>query len=264
MSQAAVGEAAIGITGSILNGVARIEIARPEKKNAITSAMYQSMADAIAAAHDDSAVRAILIHGLKDIFTAGNDLEDFMKNPPADMTAPVFQFMQALAYAEKPVVAAVNGAAVGIGTTMLMHCDLVYCADNSVFSMPFVSLGICPEFGSSLLVPLAAGYHKAVEKLLLADPINADEALEMKIVNRVLPRDDVLSHALKQAERFNQLPPASVRTTKRLLRAGWKAMTEKVIADEANSFAAMLRSAEAKEAFTAFFERRKPDFSRFS
>ncbi len=178
----------MSVTSTTVNGVARIQIARPEKKNAITAAMYQSMADALAAAHEDSAARAILIHGQKDIFTAGNDLEDFMKNPPADMNAPVFQFMQALGYAEKPVVAAVNGAAVGIGTTMLMHCDLVYCADNSVFSMPFVSLGLCPEFASSLLIPLNAGYHKAVEKLLLAEPINAGEAVEMNIVNRVLPR----------------------------------------------------------------------------
>ena len=253
----------MSITAVTVNGVARVEIARPEKKNAITAAMYQSMADAIAAAHDDPMVRSILICGQKDIFTAGNDLEDFAKNPPADMNAPVFQFMQALGYAEKPVVAAVNGAAVGIGTTMLMHCDLVYCADNSIFSMPFVTLGLCPEFASSLLIPLNAGYHMAVEKLLLADPISASEALEMKIVNRVLPRDDVRDFAIKQAERFNQLPPASVRTTKRLLRSGWKTLTEKVIAEEAGQFGAMVRSAEAKEAFAAFFERRKPDFSRF-
>ena len=254
----------MSVVTTTINGVARIQIARPEKKNAITAAMYQAMAEALAIAQDDPAARAILIHGHKDIFTAGNDLEDFMKNPPADMNAPVFQFMQALGYAEKPVVAAVNGAAVGIGTTMLMHCDLVYCADNSVFSMPFVSLGLCPEFASSLLIPLNAGYHKAVEKLLLAEPIGADEAVEMKIVNRVLPADDVLDFAIKQAERFNQLPPASVRVTKRLLRSGWKAVTERVIADEASSFGQMLRSAEAKEAFTAFFERRKPDFSKFA
>ena len=254
----------MSIATTTINGVARIQITRPEKKNAITAAMYQSMADALAAANDDSTARAILICGQKDIFTAGNDLEDFMKNPPADMNAPVFQFMQALGYSEKPVIAAVNGAAVGIGTTMLMHCDLVYCADNSVFSLPFVSLGLCPEFASSLLIPLNAGYHKAVEKLLLAEPISADEAVDMKIVNRVLAPDDVLDFAIKQAERFNQLPPASVRTTKRLLRSGWKTATEKVIADEANSFGQMLRSVEAKEAFTAFFERRKPDFSKFA
>jgi enoyl-CoA hydratase/carnithine racemase len=245
-------------------GVARIEIARPEKKNALTVAMYQQMADAIAAAHDDGAVRAIVIHGQPDIFTAGNDLEDFMKNPPTGMDAPVFQFMMALGMAEKPVVAAVNGAAVGIGTTMLAHCDLAYCADNAMFSMPFVSLGLCAEFGSSLLVPLAAGYHKAAEKLLLGEPMSAEEALEMKLVNRILPPNEVLDYAIKQARRFNNLPPTSVRETKRLMKAGWKSVTEKIIADEAQTFARMLKSAEAKEAFSAFFERRKPDFSKFS
>ncbi len=254
----------MSIAVQTINGVARIAIARPEKKNAITVAMYQAMADAIGAAHDDGAVRAILIHGEPDIFTAGNDLEDFMKNPPAGMDAPVFQFMQTLGLAEKPVVAAVNGAAVGIGTTLLMHCDLVYCADNAMFSMPFVSLGVCSEFASSLTIPLAAGFHKAAEKLLLAEPISAEEALEMQIVNRILPPGEVLDFAIRQAERFNALPPASVRETKRLMKAGWRAMTEKLIVDEAKTFEKLLRGAEAKEAFTAFFERRKPDFSRFS
>ena len=254
----------MSIRTETINGVARIEIARPEKKNAITTAMYQAMADAIAAAHDDGAVRAILIHGQKDIFTAGNDLEDFMKNPPSGMDAPVFRFMQALGYSEKPVVAAVNGAAVGIGTTMLMHCDLVYCADNAMFSMPFVSLGLCSEFASSLLIAMNAGYHKAVEKLLLADPISAEEAVEMKIVNRILPPNEVLDYAIRQAERFNKLPPASVRETKRLMKASWKSVTEKIIVDEAKSFGAMLLKPEAKEAFAAFYDRRAPDFSKFS
>ena len=253
----------MSIAVQTINGVARIAIARPEKKNAITVAMYQEMADAIGAAHDDGAVRAILIHGERDVFTAGNDLEDFLKNPPAGMDAPVFQFMQMLGLAEKPVVAAVNGAAVGIGTTMLMHCDLVYCADNAMFSMPFVSLGVCSEFASSLTIPLAAGFHKAAEKLLLAEPISAEEAFEMKIVNRILPPGEVLDYAIRQAERFNALPPASVRETKRLMKASWRAMTEKLIVDEAKSFEKLLRGAEAKEAFTAFFERRKPDFSSF-
>jgi enoyl-CoA hydratase/carnithine racemase len=245
------------------DGVATIEIARPDKKNALTVAMYQQMADAIGAAHDDATVRAILIHGQPDIFTAGNDLEDFMKNPPADEKAPVFQFMAALGYAEKPVIAAVNGAAVGIGTTMLLHCDFAYCADNAMFSMPFVSLGLCSEFASSLLVPLNAGYHKAAEKLLLGEPMSAEEALEMRIVNRILPPGEVLDYARKQALRFNGLPPTSVRETKRLMKAGWRSVTEKLIQDEARSFARMLRTEEAKEAFNAFFERRKPDFSRF-
>jgi enoyl-CoA hydratase/carnithine racemase len=246
------------------DGVARIEIARPEKKNALTAAMYQAMADAIAAAHDDAAVRAILIHGQPSIFCAGNDLEDFLKNPPAGLDAPVFQFMQALGTAEKPVVAAVHGAAVGIGTTMLMHCDFVYAADNAMFSMPFVSLGICAEFGSSMLVPLAAGYHKAAEKLLLGEPISAEEAVEMRIVNRLLPPGEVLAYATRQAQRFNTLPPASVRATKRLMKSGWKAVVEKVIMDEGQTFAKMLTQGEAREAMSAFLERRKPDFSAFS
>ena len=254
----------MSIRTETVNGVARIEIARPEKKNALTVAMYKAMADAIAAANDDGAVRSLLIHGQKDIFTAGNDLEDFMKNPPSGMDAPVFQFMQALGYCEKPVVVAVNGAAVGIGTTMLMHSDLVYCADNAMFSMPFVSLGLCAEFASSVLIAMNAGYHKAVEKLLLADPISAEEALEMKIVNRILPPNEVLDYAIRQAERFNKLPPVSVRETKRLMRAGWKAIIEKLIVDEAKTFGTLLSRPEAKEAFTAFYERRTPDFSQFS
>jgi enoyl-CoA hydratase/carnithine racemase len=127
-----------------------------------------------------------------------------------------------------------------------------------------VSLGLCAEFGSSLLVPLAAGYHKAAEKLLLGEPMSAEEALEMKLVNRILPPNEVLDYAIKQARRFNNLPPTSVRETKRLMKAGWKSVTEKIIADEAQTFARMLKSAEAKEAFSAFFERRKPDFSKFA
>jgi enoyl-CoA hydratase/carnithine racemase len=256
----------MSIKAETAGGVARIEIARPEKKNAITVAMYQQLADAFTAANADSQVRAIVIHGQPDVFTAGNDLEDFMAHASREqgLDAPVFQFMRALGNSEKPVVAAVNGAAVGIGTTMLMHCDLVYCADNAMFSMPFVSLGLCPEFASSLLVPLAAGYHRAAEKLLLSEPISAEEAVEMRIVNRILPPNEVLALAKRQAARFTQLPPASVRETKRLLRSAWKAAGEKAIVEESQSFARLLASPEAKEAFKAFFERRKPDFSRFA
>jgi enoyl-CoA hydratase/carnithine racemase len=245
-------------------GVARIEIARPEKKNAITFAMYQQLAAAIDAANEDNTVRAMLIHGQPDIFTAGNDLEDFLKNPPTNAEAPAFQFMRALGSTEKPVVAAVNGAAVGIGTTLLLHCDLVYSADDAKFSMPFVSLGLCPEFASSMLLPLAAGYHKAAEKLLLSEPISAEEAVEMNIVNRLLPPNEVLDYAKRQAARFALLPPNAVRATKRLLRAGWRSAVEKAILDEGTTFGRLLVSPEAKEAFTAFFERRKPDFSKFA
>ncbi len=252
----------MGIKTEISAGVARIEIARPEKKNAITTAMYAQMAEAVAAAHDDASVHAILIHGAREIFTAGNDLEDFLKHPPASPDAPVFRFMSALGRAEKPVVAAVNGAAVGIGTTMLLHCDLAYCADDAKFSVPFVSLGLCPEFGSSLLLPLAAGYHRAAEKLLLSEPFSAEDALEMGLVNRILPPGEVLEHARKQATRFASLPPTSVRETKRLMKAGWRAVVERAIVDESATFGRLLTSPEAKEAMTAFFARRKPDFTR--
>lgn len=248
------------IVTETVEGVARIEIARPEKKNALTAAMYQQLADALLAAEADPAVRAVLICGQPDIFTAGNDLEDFLKNPPQGAGAPVFQFMRALAHASKPVVAAVNGAAVGIGTTLLLHCDLVYCADNAMFSMPFVSLGLCPEFASSLLVAQNAGYHKAAEKLLLGEPISAEEALEMKIVNRLLPPAEVRAYAQRQAQRFSALAPSAVRETKRLLKAPQRAALDAVIEDEARSFGHLLASTEAKEAFSAFLEKRKPQF----
>ncbi len=241
-------------------GVARIEIARPEKKNALTTAMYQQLADALTAAQADPAVHAVLMHGQPDLFTAGNDLEDFLKNPPPGPGAPLFQFMRALAHASKPVVAAVNGAAVGIGTTLLMHCDLVYCADNAMFSMPFVSLGLCPEFASSVLIAQSAGYHKAAEKLLLGEPISAEEALEMRIVNRLLPPTEVRAYAQRQALRFATLPPTAVCETKRLIKTPKRAAVDAAIEEEAQSFGKLLVSAEAKEAFNAFLGKRKPNF----
>jgi enoyl-CoA hydratase/carnithine racemase len=253
----------LSIQTSTLNGVARIGIARVEKKNAITAAMYQAMADAISAAQADASVRAVLIHGHPEIFTSGNDLEEFAKNPPAGLDSPVFRFMQAMISAEKPIAAAVNGAAVGIGTTLLLHCDLVYAADNAKFSMPFVSLGLCAEFASSILVASNAGYVRAAEKLLLSEPFDVSEAIEMGIVNRALPPEEVLAYAQGRAERFNLLPPDAVRTTKRLMRASQKQHIGQVIAAEGTEFARLLRSDEAKEAFSAFFERRKPDFSKF-
>ena len=156
----------------------------------------------------------------------------------------------------------VNGAAVGIGTTLLLHCDLVYCADDSRFSLPFVNLGLCPEFGSSLLLPLAAGYHRAAEKLLLGEPASAEEALEMGLVNRILPPAEVLGHAQRRCARLAQLPPAALRETKRLLKEGWRSATERAISEESVAFGRLLGSAEAREAFSAFLDRRPPDFSK--
>jgi enoyl-CoA hydratase/carnithine racemase len=251
------------IKTATLNGVATIEIARPEKKNAITVAMYQAMADALIAAKADAAVRAVLLTGQPGIFTSGNDLEDFMQQPRGDMNSPVFQFMRALIECDKPVVAAVTGAAIGIGTTMLLHCDLVYVADDARLAMPFVSLGLVPEFASSLVVPQLMGHRRAAEKLLLGDPFTGEQAVECGIANAVLPAGEVAAHARRMAERFNALPPGAVREAKALMRRPLMEQTLQTIGVEAQAFGARLKSPEAREAFQAFFEKRRPDFSKF-
>jgi enoyl-CoA hydratase/carnithine racemase len=245
------------------NGVAVIEIARPEKKNALTQAMYTAMAEAIAAADADAAIRAVLVTGQPGIFTSGNDLEDFMQRPPAGEDSPVFQFMKALAACGKPVVAAVTGGAIGIGTTMLLHCDLVYVSDEARLAMPFVGLGLVPEYASSLLVTQLVGHVKATELLLLGEPFNGEAAVEMGIANAVLPAAEVVNHARRMAERFNALPPGAVRESKALMRRAQKALVEETVRVEGEIFGKRLRSPEAMEAFQAFFQKRKPDFSKF-
>lgn len=250
------------IRSEVQEGIARIEIARPERKNAITSQMYGLMADALLAAAADAAVRAVVLHGAPGVFSAGNDIQDFLQRPALDGNSDTLRFMRALMEHERPVVAAVNGAAVGIGTTLLMHCDLVYAADDAMFSMPFVSLGLCPEFGSSLLVPLSSGYHRAAEKMLLGEPISAEEALEMGIVNRLVPPASVLEYAMRQARRICALPPESVRQTKRLLKEGARALVRQAMDGETQTFSRLLQSPESREALSAFLERRKPDFAR--
>jgi enoyl-CoA hydratase/carnithine racemase len=258
----------MSIKTATLNGVATIEIARPEKKNALTVAMYQAMSDALRAAQADPAVRAVLITGQPGIFTSGNDIEDFIGRPPESGSnaaqSPVFQFMQALATCEKPVIAAVTGAAIGIGTTLLLHCDLVYVSDEARLAMPFVSLGLVPEFASSLIVPRLMGHVKAAEKLLLGEPFTPQDAVDMHIANAVLPAGEVVGHARRVAERFNALPPGAVRDTKRLMKRVSAPEVIDTIAVEGAIFSSRLRSPEAMEAFQAFFQKRKPDFLQFS
>lgn len=252
------------ILTSIASGILTLQFNRPERKNAITGAMYQSLADALTAAESDSTVRAILIAGHTEIFTAGNDLEDFMKDRTPTEDRSVFKFMRALSGSTKPIVAAVSGAAVGIGTTLLMHCDLVYAADNAKFSMPFAQLGLCPEFASSLLLPQLAGYPRAAEKLLLGEAFLAQEALDMGLVSKVLPAAELLAFAQGQAAKLVALPAASIRTTKALMKRARTGAIDDTMAAENAQFGAMLQAPEAKEAFTAFFEKRRPDFSRFN
>ena len=257
----------MSIRTATFNKVLSIEIARPEKKNALTQAMYNAMADALVAANTDASVRAVLITGQPGVFTSGNDIEDFMQRPPASGEGapmpPVIRFMHALLDFEKPVVAAVTGAAVGIGTTMLLHCDLVYVSDESRLAMPFVSLGLVPEYASSLLLPALLGHVKAAEKLMLGEPFSGSDAVDCGIANAVLPAAEVVNHARRMAERFNNLPPQAVRETKRLMREPQKARIREVMAAESALFGARLRSPEATEAFQAFFQKRKPDFSLF-
>ena len=257
----------MSIKTAVHNGVATIEIARPEKKNALTMAMYTAMCDALDAAREDAAVRALLITGQPGIFTSGNDIEDFLSRPPGQgghvVESPVGRFLMALSAFDKPVVAAVTGAAIGIGTTMLLHCDLVYVADDARLAMPFTSLGLVPEFASSLLVPQLMGMRRAAEKLLLGDPFTAEQAVECGIANAVLPANEVLNHARHMAERFNALPPGAVRESKRLMRAPQLELVAQTIRTEGALFAARLRSPEAMEAMQAFLQKRKPDFSKF-
>ncbi|MDP1976386.1 enoyl-CoA hydratase [Undibacterium sp.] len=250
------------------NGILTIHFNRPEKKNAITQAMYQTMADALRDAETDVAVRAILITGKPEIFTAGNDLEDFMKNASSiasvDAVPSVYQFMQALNESGKPVIAAVSGAAVGIGTTLLMHCDMIYLADNAKLSMPFTQLGLCPEFASSMIFQQIVGYQRAAEKLMLGEAFSADEAFEMGFVNKVLPLEELLPYAQRQAAKLVALPAASIRVTKRLMKGNQPAAISDKMTEENKHFSAMLNAPEAKEAFMAFFQKRKPDFSQFN
>jgi enoyl-CoA hydratase/carnithine racemase len=253
----------MSIKTATLNGVATIEIARPEKKNAITGAMYQQMAEALNVAKADAAVRAVLITGQPGIFTSGNDIEDFMQRPPGTTESPAFVFMRALMGCDKPVIAAVTGAAIGIGTTMLLHCDFVYVSDEARLAMPFVSLGLVPEFASSLIVPQLMGNVRAAEKLLLGDPFTGADAVECGIANAVLPAAEVVNHARRIAERFNALPPGAVRDSKTLMRSARAKLAAETITAEAEVFGKRLRSPEAQEAFSAFFQKRKPDFSTF-
>ncbi len=258
----------MSIRTSIEQGILTIEFDRIDKKNAITAAMYQTMADALRDAETDPSVRAIVFRGKPEVFTAGNDLEDFMQRPPTSgdgmHPAPVFQFLQQISHASKPLVAAVSGAAVGIGTTLLLHCDLVYASETARLSLPFVSLGLCPEAASSLLLPKLVGYQRAAEKLLLGEPFSAQEAFEIGLVTRVLPAAELHDFALQQARKLAALPASSLRETKRLMKGNDVAAVEKKMAEEGEVFRRMLVAPEAKEAFSAFFEKRKPDFTKFN
>ena len=246
------------------DGVLRIEMRRPEKKNALTGPMYAAMADALERAAGEDAVRVVLIHGQPEVFTAGNDLADFLNGPTDDPERPVFRFLRDIAAAPKPLVAAVAGNAVGVGTTMLLHCDLVYVGESARFQLPFVNLALCPEAASSLLLPRLAGHQRASELLLFGEPFNAVKAYEIGLANAIHPDASLLDAALERARKLATLPAASLRETKRLLKQSVAALVPQAMREEGEIFTRQLASPAAKEAFSAFLEKRKPDFSKFT
>ena len=251
------------ILTTIENRIQTISFNRPEKKNAITNQMYLDAVDALQAADANPEVRCVIFTGEGGNLTSGNDLVDFIQNPPQGDMPPVLAFLLAVARLKKPIVVAINGLAVGIGTTMLAHCDYIVAAEDSRFKLPFVDLGVCPEGGSSLLFPKLMGHAHAAELLMLADIFDVKKADKVGLINAVVPADDVRAHAQKIAAKFVQRAPAAVMRTKAMLKQDYLADLEKRMADEVYAFRDLLESPEAKEALTAFMEKRAPDFSRF-
>ena len=248
-------------------GVLEIRFNRADKKNAFTEAMYVGIVEALERAEADASIRVILLSGEGGAFSAGNDLQDFMQNPPdlddkAD-AGPVMRFMRALSTTRKIVVAAVQGPAVGVGATLLLHCDLVLAADNARLSFPFINLGLVPEFGSTLLLPQRIGYHQAAELTLLGEPVDAAAAQRLGLVNRVVPLAELQEAAQGLVRKLAAKAPAALLLTKQLLKSATGSVPERIV-EEAGHFARRLRTAEFNEAATAFFEKRAPDFSKLS
>ncbi|MEO7243140.1 MAG: enoyl-CoA hydratase [Variovorax sp.] len=250
------------------SGVMTLTFNRLERKNSLTAAMYDAMTEALTDAEKNTAVRCVLIQGDATVFSAGNDIGDFAKaaTAPAEQSmadSPAMRFLRCVAIFPKPIVAAVCGPAVGIGTTLLFHCDLVYAGDNAAFSMPFVNLGLVPEGASSLLAAQMFGYHRAAEALLLGEPFQAEAALEAGLVNRLVPPTECNAIAQAQARKLAAKPLSSLIETKRLLKMGQEAQVLERIDVEGRSFGRMLRQPAAREAFAAFMAKRKPDFSNY-
>jgi enoyl-CoA hydratase/carnithine racemase len=244
------------------DGVLRVVLNRPDKKNAMTGAMYARLAEVLDEADRNDDVRVVLWHGAGDSFTAGNDIADFHANPPAAGGSPQQALTEALINFGKPIVAAVHGVAVGGGTTMLTHCDFVYAADSTRFQIPFIDLALTPEFGSSFAIPERAGHLRAAELFLLGEPFTAAHAAELGLVTRVVPQPVLLPTAAATARKLAAKPAGALRAHKRLLKRAFVNQLKDSVADEGGEFAERVRSAEANEAFAAFFEKRPPDFRK--
>jgi enoyl-CoA hydratase/carnithine racemase len=245
-------------SGNIL----RVQLNRPAKRNAMTSAMYLSLASIFNKAANDENTRVILWHGAGDSFCAGNDIEDFLKNPPGPGESPQAALMHVLVDLDKPLVAAVHGAAIGGGTTMLTHCDFIYAGESAKFQMPFINLAVVPEFGSSCSVPSRIGHLRAAELLLLGAPFDARRAADLGLVTEVAPDKDVLAKATETARKLVAKPAAALQASKRLMKQPFREQIKAAMKAENEEFSAQVRSEDAKEALTAFLEKRKPDFTR--
>lgn len=243
-------------------GVLIVRLQRAEKKNALTADMYTVMADAIERAGTDRSIKTLLYTGSQGVFTAGNDLHDFLENPPTGPQSPVNRFIANMVSTDVPIVAAVDGPAVGIGTTMLLHFDQVFATDRAKFSLPFINLGLVPEAGSSMLLVEACGYRKAAELLMFGEPFTAQQALEYGIVSRLCQSDELMERALAAAHSLAAKPREALRATKRLMRRPVEPLSQRVLA-EGELFSRGLESPAAKEAMSAFFEKRAPNFQQF-
>ena len=241
-------------------GVLRVELNRPEKLNAMTSSMYTKLANIFDEAAKDERIRVVLWYGAGDAFSAGNDIKDFLENPPGPGESPQARLMTALVDFDKPLVAAVRGAAIGGGTTMLLHCDFVYAAENTKFQMPFINLAVVPEFGSSCLVPLTIGHLRAAELILLGLPFGAKRALELGLITQVVPDQNLLEVATDTARDLAAKPAEAMRVSKRLLKHSFREQINSAMKAENEAFSVQIHSEEAKEALTAFLEKRPPNF----
>src|SRR5215831_1440591 len=245
-------------------GILRVELNRPERKNALTGAMYTRLADIFNEAAEDEETLVVLWHGAGDAFSAGNDVGDFLKNPPGPGESPQASLMDAFVRFEKPIVVAVQGAAVGGGTTMLTHCDVVYTGESARFQLPFINLALVPEFGSSYSLPSRIGYLRAAELYLLGEPFGAARAAELGLVTRVVPDQNLFATAMQTTQKLAAKPGGALRASKRLLRQGSIDQVKAAIKVEMQEFSERVRSAEAKEALSAFLEKRAPNFRKIA
>jgi len=242
-------------------GILRVELNRPAQKNAMTAGMYTSLADTFKAAAKDEAVRVVLLQGAGDAFCAGNDIGDFLKNPPGPGESPQSALMSTLIAFEKPIIAAVQGAAIGGGTTMLTHCDFVYAGESAKFKLPFIDLALVPEFGSSYSIPARLGHLRAAELFLLGEPFGAVRAAELGLVTRMVPDEQLFATAMQIAKKLAAKPAGALQASKRLLKQGFIDQVKAAAKVEGREFSERLRSSEAKEAFSAFLEKRAPNFT---